>query len=212
MYVCMYVCMYVRLYSLYHRRCIHAGAAPCATTGARSTPIYQTTAYVFDDADHAASLFNLQASAARPRLPRGCHAGYHAGVTRVSRGLPRLWRSADRRARCCRRSATFTRASPTRRPRCSRSASPLSRSGPRVQGHSGTPCARHARWATAPRSAAVATPHRPRGGAGVLLLRARCERVALALTALRRAAPRAAAAARAPRRATPRSSSRCSRS
>jgi len=39
---------------------IHAGAAPDATTGARATPIYQTTSYVFDDVDHAASLFNLQ--------------------------------------------------------------------------------------------------------------------------------------------------------
>jgi len=39
---------------------IHAGAAPDPTTGARSTPIYQTTAYVFDDVDHAASLFNLE--------------------------------------------------------------------------------------------------------------------------------------------------------
>src|SRR4029077_5293114 len=39
---------------------VHAGAAPDPATGARSTPIYQTTAYVFDDADHAASLFNLQ--------------------------------------------------------------------------------------------------------------------------------------------------------
>jgi len=39
---------------------IHAGAAPDPATGARATPIYQTTAYVFDDADHAASLFNLQ--------------------------------------------------------------------------------------------------------------------------------------------------------
>ena len=39
---------------------IHAGATPDPTTGARSTPIYQTTAYVFDDVDHAASLFNLQ--------------------------------------------------------------------------------------------------------------------------------------------------------
>lgn len=39
---------------------IHAGAAPDPTTGARATPIYQTTAYVFDDVDHAASLFNLQ--------------------------------------------------------------------------------------------------------------------------------------------------------
>jgi O-acetylhomoserine (thiol)-lyase len=40
-------------------RAIHAGAAPDPTTGARTTPIYQTTAYVFNDADHAASLFNL---------------------------------------------------------------------------------------------------------------------------------------------------------
>jgi O-acetylhomoserine (thiol)-lyase len=39
---------------------IHAGASPDPTTGARSTPIYQTTSYVFDDAEHAASLFNLQ--------------------------------------------------------------------------------------------------------------------------------------------------------
>jgi O-acetylhomoserine (thiol)-lyase len=38
---------------------IHAGAAPDPTTGARTTPIFQTTAYVFNDADHAASLFNL---------------------------------------------------------------------------------------------------------------------------------------------------------
>jgi O-acetylhomoserine (thiol)-lyase len=41
-------------------RAIHAGARPDATTGARSTPIFQTTSYVFDDVDHAASLFNLQ--------------------------------------------------------------------------------------------------------------------------------------------------------
>ncbi|MGD0640663.1 MAG: O-acetylhomoserine aminocarboxypropyltransferase [Roseiarcus sp.] len=40
---------------------IHAGARPDPTTGARITPIYQTTAFVFDDVDHAASLFALQA-------------------------------------------------------------------------------------------------------------------------------------------------------
>ena len=39
---------------------IHAGARPDPTTGARQTPIYQTTAYVFRDAEHAAALFNLQ--------------------------------------------------------------------------------------------------------------------------------------------------------
>jgi O-acetylhomoserine (thiol)-lyase len=39
---------------------IHAGAQPDPATGARATPIYQTTSFVFDSADHAASLFNLQ--------------------------------------------------------------------------------------------------------------------------------------------------------
>src|SRR3954469_17690798 len=43
----------------FETRAVHAGAAPDPATGARSTPIYQTTAYVFDDVDHAASLFNL---------------------------------------------------------------------------------------------------------------------------------------------------------
>ncbi|MEC7464282.1 MAG: O-acetylhomoserine aminocarboxypropyltransferase [Pseudomonadota bacterium] len=41
-------------------RAIHAGAAPDAATGARNTPIHHSTSYVFDDAEHAASLFNLQ--------------------------------------------------------------------------------------------------------------------------------------------------------
>jgi O-acetylhomoserine (thiol)-lyase len=43
----------------FETRAIHAGATPDPVTGARSTPIYQTTSYVFDDVDHAASLFNL---------------------------------------------------------------------------------------------------------------------------------------------------------
>ncbi|HEV8032958.1 MAG TPA: O-acetylhomoserine aminocarboxypropyltransferase [Stellaceae bacterium] len=43
----------------FETRAVHAGAAPDPATGARSTPIYQTTSYVFEDVDHAASLFNL---------------------------------------------------------------------------------------------------------------------------------------------------------
>jgi O-acetylhomoserine (thiol)-lyase len=43
----------------FETRAVRAGAAPDATTGARSTPIYQTTAYAFEDVDHAASLFDL---------------------------------------------------------------------------------------------------------------------------------------------------------
>jgi O-acetylhomoserine (thiol)-lyase len=39
---------------------LHAGQRPDPATGARAVPIYQTTSYVFPDADHAASLFNLE--------------------------------------------------------------------------------------------------------------------------------------------------------
>ena len=39
---------------------IHAGQVPDAATGARALPIYQTSSFVFDSTDHAASLFNLQ--------------------------------------------------------------------------------------------------------------------------------------------------------
>ena len=40
--------------------CLHAGQVPDAQTGSRAVPLYQTTSYVFESADHAASLFNLQ--------------------------------------------------------------------------------------------------------------------------------------------------------
>lgn len=46
----------------FNTQAIHAGAAPDSVTGARVTPIYQTTSFVFDDVDHAASLFGLQAA------------------------------------------------------------------------------------------------------------------------------------------------------
>ena len=39
---------------------LHAGAAPDPATGARATPIYQTSSFVFPDADHAAALFNME--------------------------------------------------------------------------------------------------------------------------------------------------------
>jgi O-acetylhomoserine (thiol)-lyase len=44
----------------FETRMIHAGSQPEPVTGARQTPIFQTTAYAFHDAEHAASLFNLQ--------------------------------------------------------------------------------------------------------------------------------------------------------
>ncbi len=44
----------------FETRTIHAGSQPDPITGARNTPIYQSTSYVFDDVDHDADLFNLQ--------------------------------------------------------------------------------------------------------------------------------------------------------
>jgi O-acetylhomoserine (thiol)-lyase len=44
----------------FHTRALHAGQRPDPTTGARAVPIYQTSSFVFDDAEHAAALFNLQ--------------------------------------------------------------------------------------------------------------------------------------------------------
>ena len=44
----------------FETRMIHAGSQPEPVTGARQTPIFQNTSYVFHDVDNAASLFNLQ--------------------------------------------------------------------------------------------------------------------------------------------------------
>src|SRR5882724_3278425 len=41
-------------------KCLHAGQVPDPATNSRAVPIYQTTSYVFQDADHAARLFGLQ--------------------------------------------------------------------------------------------------------------------------------------------------------
>ncbi|MER6434717.1 PLP-dependent transferase, partial [Streptomyces sp900105245] len=43
----------------FETRQVHAGAVPDPTTGARATPIYQTTSFVFQDTRHAADLFSL---------------------------------------------------------------------------------------------------------------------------------------------------------
>src|ERR671926_179555 len=44
----------------FNTRALHAGQRPDPTTGARAVPIYQTSSYVFEDAEQAANLFNLQ--------------------------------------------------------------------------------------------------------------------------------------------------------
>jgi O-acetylhomoserine (thiol)-lyase len=45
----------------FHTRSLHAGQEPDAATGSRAPPIYQTTSYAFEDADHAADLYALEA-------------------------------------------------------------------------------------------------------------------------------------------------------
>jgi O-acetylhomoserine (thiol)-lyase len=49
-------------YPAFDTLAVHAGAVPDSATGARATPIYMTTSYVFKDSDHAASLFNMERS------------------------------------------------------------------------------------------------------------------------------------------------------
>ena len=70
---------------------IHAGAAPDPTTGARVTPIYQTTSFVFDDVDHAASLFNLQAFGnISPRLTNPTNAVLEERIAALEGGTAAL--------------------------------------------------------------------------------------------------------------------------
>jgi O-acetylhomoserine (thiol)-lyase len=68
---------------------IHAGASPDPATGARATPIYQTTSFVFDDVDHAASLFGLQA--------------FGNIYSRIGNPPARSWRSASPPSKAARR-------------------------------------------------------------------------------------------------------------
>ena len=71
---------------------VHAGAQPDPATGARMTPIYQTASYVFDDIEHAASLFSLEAFGniySRIDEPTQAYS---------SRALPH-WKAARRRLR-----------------------------------------------------------------------------------------------------------------
>ena len=79
---------------------IHAGAQPDPTTGARATPIYQTTSFVFDDVDHAASLFGLQA--------------FGNIYTRIGNPTTRCWRSASPRSKAARRGLRSRRVTPRR--------------------------------------------------------------------------------------------------
>jgi cystathionine beta-lyase/cystathionine gamma-synthase len=83
---------------------IHAGQIPDAATGARALPIYQTTSFVFDSADHAASLFNLQTSATSIRAFRTRPSPRSRSASPRSKADAQRWRRRaawrPRRLRC----------------------------------------------------------------------------------------------------------------
>ena len=85
---------------------IHAGAHPDPATGARATPIYQTTSFVFENVDHAAALFNLETFGNIYTRIMNPHAGCARGARRGlggghGRARRRLWaRGASDRVPC----------------------------------------------------------------------------------------------------------------
>jgi len=75
--------------------CLHAGHIPDEATGARAVPIYQTSSFVFDDPDHAASLFNLQTFGnIYSRLSNPTNAVFEERIAALEGGtaaLAKLW-------------------------------------------------------------------------------------------------------------------------
>lgn len=70
---------------------LHAGQEPDPTTGARAVPIYQTTSYVFDNADHAARLFALEEFGnIYTRIGNPTHAVFEARVAALEKGVAGL--------------------------------------------------------------------------------------------------------------------------
>ena len=83
-----------RRYGFAATRAVHAGARPDPVTGSRNVPIHQTTSYVFDDADHAAALFNLQTFGyIYSRLTNPTVAALEERVAALEGGRPRRRRS-----------------------------------------------------------------------------------------------------------------------
>lgn len=82
--------------------CLHAGQIPDAATGARAAPIYQTTSFVFDSADHAASLFNLQTFGnVYSRMSNPTNAVFEERVAALEGGRAALATSSGQAAQMC---------------------------------------------------------------------------------------------------------------
>ncbi|GAB3630644.1 O-acetylhomoserine aminocarboxypropyltransferase [Pandoraea terrae] len=67
---------------------LHAGAAPDPVTGARATPVYMTTSFVFKDADHAAALFNMErAGHVYSRISNPTNAVFEERIAALENGV-----------------------------------------------------------------------------------------------------------------------------
>src|SRR5690606_36241995 len=67
---------------------LHAGATPDPATGARATPIYLTTSFVFKDSEHAASLFNMErAGHVYSRISNPTNAGLEERIAALEGGV-----------------------------------------------------------------------------------------------------------------------------
>jgi O-acetylhomoserine (thiol)-lyase len=82
--------------------CLHAGQIPDAVTGSRAVPIYQTTSYVFDSAEHASSLFNLQTFGnVYSRLSNPTVSVFEERVAALESGRAALATSSGQAAQMC---------------------------------------------------------------------------------------------------------------
>ena len=82
--------------------CLHAGQIPDAVTGSRAAPIYQTTSYVFDSAEHASSLFNLQTFGnVYSRLSNPTVSVFEERVAALESGRAALATSSGQAAQMC---------------------------------------------------------------------------------------------------------------
>ncbi len=82
--------------------CLHAGQIPDAVTGSRAAPIYQTTSYVFDSAEHASSLFNLQTFGnVYSRLSNPTVSVFEERVAALESGRAALATSSGQAAQLC---------------------------------------------------------------------------------------------------------------
>jgi O-acetylhomoserine (thiol)-lyase len=82
--------------------CLHAGQIPDAVTGSRAAPIYQTTSYVFDSAEHASNLFNLQTFGnVYSRLSNPTVSVFEERVAALESGRAALATSSGQAAQMC---------------------------------------------------------------------------------------------------------------